>query len=177
LGDFAGAIASYSQSIAINSTNFYPYYYRSTAELRQGDLDAALKDATRAIELNPADDTVYNDRGWVEFMSSNFPAAIADATRSIQLNTTNGKAYGTRGWAKYGSGDTTGAIEDCKTAISLFKSDSVETGYDQGLLAYIDGDYAKAIATWEDVLKNEPSLKSELQPWIDKAKAKLPAGP
>jgi len=147
------------------------------AEIKQGNLDAALKDATRSIELNPTNSTVYNGRGWVEFLKSDFPAAIADANRSIQLNPTYGNAYGTRGWARYGSGDATGAIEDCKTAISLMKPDSVGVGCDQGMIAYINGDYAKALAAWEDVLKKEPSLKSELQPWIEKARAKLPAGP
>ncbi len=41
------------------------------------------------------------------------------------------------------------------------------------MLDFIAGDYEKAIADWQKVIQKDASLKSELQPWIEKAQAKL----
>jgi lipopolysaccharide biosynthesis regulator YciM len=41
------------------------------------------------------------------------------------------------------------------------------------LLNFINDDYEKAIASWENVIVQDATLKQELQPWIEKAKAKL----
>jgi tetratricopeptide (TPR) repeat protein len=121
----------------------------------------------------PEDALVYNDRGWAKFQKQDFPAAVDDATHSIQINSTNGYAYGTRGWARYGSGNVVGAVEDCKKAIELSKPDSSETAYDQGLLDFVNGDYEKAVASWQKVIAQDPTLKLGLQSWIEKAQAKL----
>jgi uncharacterized HAD superfamily protein len=48
--------------------------------------------------------------------------------------------------------------------------------YDEGLIDFINGDYEKAAASWEKVVQYDVTLKHELQPWIEKAKAKLQTG-
>jgi lipopolysaccharide biosynthesis regulator YciM len=37
----------------------------------------------------------------------------------------------------------------------------------------INGDYEKAVASWKKVIQQDGMLKLELQPWIEKAQAKL----
>jgi lipopolysaccharide biosynthesis regulator YciM len=38
---------------------------------------------------------------------------------------------------------------------------------------FINGDYEKAITSWEKVIHQDATRKQELQPWIEKAHAKL----
>ena len=167
------AIADYSRAIELNPTDATAYFDREVAKRKKGDWDGAIADANKAIEFNPNYALAYNDRGWAEFQKNDFNTAIADATHSIQLDSTNGYAYGTRGWARYGKGDVAGAVEDCKKAIELSRPNSSEVYCDQGLLNFINDDYEKAIASWEKAIVQDAALKQELQPWLDKAKAKL----
>lgn len=167
------AILDYRRAIELEPTNSILYGNCAILENEQSNFDAAMSDYSKAIDLNPNSSEAYNERGWSEFQQNNFDAAIADATHSIQLNSTNGKAYGTLGWACYGKGDTVSAIEHCRKAIDLSGPNSLEADYDQGLLNFINGDYAKAIDNWSKIIVQYPSLKREIQPWIENAQMKL----
>ena len=123
--------------------------------------------------MNPTNPITYNMRGWVEFQKGDFDSAITDAAQAIQLDPQYGYAYGTRGWARYGKGDTSGAVEDCQTAMKFYPNNSMERLYDQGLLDFIAGNYEKAITNWQAAIQQDGGIKSELQPWIAKARAKL----
>lgn len=173
LNKLDAAIEDYGKAIELDPTNAILYCDREIAKRKKGDWDGAIADANKAIEFNPKYELAFNNRGWAEFQKNDFDAAIADATHSIQLNSTNGYAYGTRGWARYGKGDVVGAVEDCKKAIELSEPNSSEFYHDQGLLDFINGDYEKAIASWEKVIAQDAALKQELQPWIEKAQIKL----
>ena len=175
-GDFEGAIASFNKSIELNPTNYHPFIYRAFVETKQGKFQDAINDLNQTVKLNPKNYVAYNDIGWNEFQLKNYDAAITYASMAIQLNSTNGPAFGTRGWARYGKGDIAGAIEDCTKAISFYKEDSFEYGYDHGMLDFINGNYDKAITAWENVLQKDPTLKLELEPWIERAKAKQAVG-
>jgi lipopolysaccharide biosynthesis regulator YciM len=41
------------------------------------------------------------------------------------------------------------------------------------MLDFIAGNYNEAINDWNKIIQQDASIKSELQPWIDKAQAKL----
>jgi tetratricopeptide (TPR) repeat protein len=107
-----------------------------------------------------------------EYLKGDFDGAISDATHAIQLDPKDGHAYGTRGWARYGKGDLAGALEDCKKAVELFSKDPVSSAYDQGMVDFINGENQKAIDSWQSAIQRAASLKRELQPWIEKAKAR-----
>jgi tetratricopeptide (TPR) repeat protein len=170
----ADAIADYNQMIRFDPNHANNYLLRSSAKRKLGDLDGAIADASKAIELNPTNARAYNDQGWTEFRKNNYSAAITDATHSIELNPVSGDAFGTRGWTRYGQGDVVGAIEDCKRAVALHPPGSPLVDFDGGMLAYINHDYAKAIATWKNVIAQDASYVSDLQPWINNAQMKLP---
>jgi tetratricopeptide (TPR) repeat protein len=140
---------------------------------QKGDLVTAMADINKAIELDPTNANAYNGRGWVEFIKKDFDSSISDANHAIQLDPQNGDAFGTRGWARYCKGDVPGAVEDCKAAVKFHQPNSTEYFFDQGMLDFIAGDYEKAIVGWQKAIHLNASLKSELQPWIDKAQAKL----
>ena len=42
---------------------------------------------------------------------------------------------------------------------------------DQGMIDFINGDYEKAVTSWEKVIQTDATAKREIQPWIEKAKA------
>ena len=139
----------------------------------QRQFEAALADFNKAIELNPTNAPAYNNRGWTEFLKGDFHSSIDDATHAIQLNPNDGIPYGTRGWARYSQGDNAGAIEDCTKATQLEKSGSAPFLGDQGLLDFIAKNYEKAVADWQKAIQQDPNFKQELEPWIEKAQAKL----
>lgn len=184
--DWNGAIADFTHVIQLDPRDAGAYVNRGKAErmlmrydnrgdieIKKGDWNEAIADFSKNIELNPTNAIAYNNRGWAEFQKNNFDFAIADATHAIQLNLTNGYAYGTRGWAEYGKGDVVKSLEDCKKAAELFAPDSKQATYEQGLIDFINGDYEKAVAAWKKVIQQDGTLKRELQPWIEKAQAKL----
>jgi tetratricopeptide (TPR) repeat protein len=171
--DLDGAIADYGNAIQIDPKYAPAYENRGLAESKKGNLEAAIADCAKALELNPTNAAAYNNRGWAEFQKNDFDSAIADATHAIHLNSTNGYAFGTRGLAQYGKGDIANALDDCKKAVELFGADSKEASYDQGLIDFINGDYEKAIASWEKVIQQDNTSKRELQPWIEKAQSKF----
>ena len=109
----------------------------------------------------------------MKYQKKDYDGAVADATQAISLDSKHPSGYGTRAWARYSKGDIAGAAEDCKKAVELFKADSALGAYNQGLLDFINADYEKAIASWESSIRQDATWKPELQPWIEKAKAKL----
>ena len=105
-------------------------------------------------------------------MKRDFDSAISDATRAISLESKTGYFYGTRGWSRYGKGDVAGALEDCKKAVELEGVNSLDAAGDQEMIDFIKGDYKKAVESWQRAIQHDASVQRELQPWIEKAKAK-----
>lgn len=52
-GDYAKAVALYSDALQLDPTNHILYSNRSAALVKMGQFTQALQDATRARELNP----------------------------------------------------------------------------------------------------------------------------
>jgi tetratricopeptide (TPR) repeat protein len=115
----------------------------------------------------------YNNRGWCAYFKGDYDSTISDTTRAIELDPTSGDAYGTRGWARYAKGDKSGALADCKKAVELEGAGTPDAAGDEGMLEFIQGDYQKAVTCWEAAIQNDPSIKNLIEPWIDKARAKL----
>jgi outer membrane protein assembly factor BamD (BamD/ComL family) len=104
------------------------------------------------------------EKGLREEKAENWTAAAADFSEVIKREPGNGPAYVDR---------AIGATEDCKKAVKLFQPEATGDLYDQGMLDFISGDYEKAIADWQKVIQQDAAIKTELQPWIDKAQSKL----
>jgi tetratricopeptide (TPR) repeat protein len=171
-GDLEGAIADYSRVIVLEPRRAAAHVGRGVAKQKLGDLDGAIRDFSQSLRINPNDAKACNNRGWARLQQKDFNGAMADATRAVALDSTNGYAYGTRAWARYGKGDTVGAAGDCKMAVKLLSPGSFASFYNQGLLDFINGDSAKAVACWKSALEKDPTLTRELQPWIEKAQAR-----
>jgi tetratricopeptide (TPR) repeat protein len=162
----------FDRAIALNPKNVHALINRGSAKTHQGHWDEAIKDYEQVIQLQPTNATVFNNLGWAKFQEGDFDGAIAAATAAIQINSTNAYGYGTRGWARYGKGDAAGALTDCKTAIILNGTNVFLTAYDQGLIDFINSDFAQATASWQKVVEHDSRLNLELKPWIEKARMK-----
>ena len=172
MGAWDAAIGDLNKCMNLTPRDERLYYARARAKLKKSDLYGAIVDCTKAIDINSNYFNAYNERGWSECLNNDFTGAIKDATHAIELNPKYGYAYGTRGWASYGNGDLVGAVEDCKKAVNLLGADSLIANVDQGMIYFINGEYQLAINCWQKYLAKDPFMQPELQPWIEKAKAR-----
>jgi tetratricopeptide (TPR) repeat protein/membrane associated rhomboid family serine protease len=171
-GDFDGAIADYTKVIELKPDLAANYLNRGLAMQAKDNFEGAIADFTEAIELKPGYFYAYNNRGVAKQAKGDLDGAIADCTKAIQLNSTFGYAYGSRGWARYGKGEITPALEDFKKAVELQDRKSSAASEDQGMIDFINGDYGKAVASWEAAVQKDGLTMRKLQPWIEKAEAK-----
>jgi len=126
LGDNQGAIADYSQAIAIKPQYTQAYLNRGYIKDALGDKQGASADYSQAIAdysldiaIHPRDAIAYARRGNAKTGLGDMQGAIADYTKAIVINTEFAPAYGLRGEAKHILGDYQGAIADYSQVISI----------------------------------------------------------
>lgn len=117
--NYDGAIADYTQAIALDPKNAMAYHNRGYAKRDKGDNDGAIADYTQVIALDPKFVTAYNNRGGSKGAKGDNDGAIADYTQAIALDPKNAMIYNNRGNAKQEKGDNDGAIADYTQAIAV----------------------------------------------------------
>jgi tetratricopeptide (TPR) repeat protein len=86
--DYAGAIAKYSEAIALDpgaSTSVIFYSNRSAAHLSAGDARAALADASKCIELKPSWSKGYSCKGAAHHALRDYKAAYDAYRRGLAV--------------------------------------------------------------------------------------------
>ena len=154
-------------------------------KFNQGDLAGADADLAAAIRFYSHGNAWHwhASRAWIRVFQNKFDAAIAEANLGIQSAPGEfGLNYQARAWARFGRGDVAGTIEDCNKVLAIWgkspKPPNTSVLTTEGLLAYINGDYEKAVVCWRKVVDIDYWSKPEqdyLQGWIEKANARLPA--
>ncbi|WP_255014733.1 tetratricopeptide repeat-containing serine protease family protein [Cyanobium sp. BA20m-p-22] len=119
LGDKQGAIADYSQAIAINPQLAQAYNNRGNIKRDLGDKQGAIADYNQAIAINPQHFKAYYNRGNAKDDLGDKQGAIADYNQAIAINPQHANAWGARGLAKLQLGDRYGACEDTRKSASL----------------------------------------------------------
>jgi len=152
LGDKQGAIADYSQAIAINPQYYQAYINRGNDRSALGDKQGAIADYNQAIAIYPQEAKPYNNRGIAKSDLGDKQGAIADYNKAIAINPQDAFAYNNRGYAKYDLQDNQGAISDLNQALLIAPqyataylnrgNTKLALGDKQGAIA----DYSKAIA-------------------------------
>ncbi len=115
------AVADYSESIKLDSTESSTIGSRGDEYRLLGKYDLALADFDRAIELDPESAFYYMQRGWVkdEFLG-NHADGLADYTTAIELDSSLAYAYLYRGRAyKKSFNDKVRANLDFRQVITL----------------------------------------------------------
>src|SRR6266508_1755275 len=78
--DLNGAIADYTQALALQPNSADAYLGRGLAYYARGDMDGAIADFTQALALRPAAANIYNNRGLAYYDKGDREQAIADYT-------------------------------------------------------------------------------------------------
>jgi len=126
----------------------------------------------KAIQLKPDYALAYNNLGFTKKDKGDLDGAMIAFNKAIELKPDGAEAYINRSWVRYEQGDSTGAFEDSKKALALTTVNSLVGIQSQGMIYFINMDYQKAIASWEQAILLYASSKQSLQPWIEKAKTK-----
>jgi tetratricopeptide (TPR) repeat protein/tRNA A-37 threonylcarbamoyl transferase component Bud32 len=155
MGDFAAAIADYSEAIRIDPELASVYNNRGNAEASLGNHDAAIADYSEAIRIDPGDATAYNNRASSQDSLGNYEAAIADYSQAIRVDPDFAIAYKNRGTARYSHGEYEAAIADYSEAIRV--NPEYTLAYNQRGIAHESlGNYEAAIADYSEAIRTDP---------------------
>ncbi len=142
------------------------YSSRGLVHVDRGDVARALVDFDEALRREPEDASFHNNRAWALVVAGRAQESLASADRAVELNPRNPYALGTRCWARADVGDTAGALEDCRASLAL----DAEQLLNVGMLQWLLGKPAEALATWERALKVAPNERRALEPWMERAR-------
>lgn len=154
-GDKTGAIADYTEAIAINSSDAETYYKRANARYDMGAREQAIEDYTQAIKVNPSHTKAIYNRALARRDTGDKRGAVADFTEVLRLNPSDGESYYQRGLAYYDLSDYRTAISDYNQAIRLNPNDA--TAYsNRGLARSASGDKTGAMADFTQAIQMSP---------------------
>ncbi|MGB3263605.1 MAG: tetratricopeptide repeat protein [Microcoleus sp.] len=158
-GDKTGAIADYTQAIAMNAGDAETFYRRANARYDTGATAQAIQDYTEAIKVDPSHAKAIYNRGLARLETGDKRGAAEDFTQVLRLSPSDGDAYYQRGLAYYDLADYRTAIEDYTQAIRLNPKDA--TAYsNRGLARSASGDKAGAMADFTQAIQISPKQAS-----------------
>ena len=167
------AIDDCNRAIEMKPLNAQAYYIRGIARQAKGDTTVAVADFSKAIELSPNFAAAFNGRAWMLALQGELGRALQDATKAVRLSPRSAEVYDTRGWIRFMNGDLAEAKVDCEHAVKL-EPRSAAAHASRGLLHYMAQEYDQAVTEWTQAIKLVPPLKTDLGPWIDKARQSQP---
>ncbi len=85
LGDYTGAIISFTKAIEVHPMDAYVWYNRAMAKNMIGEYEDALNDFGTSIALNPAYGKVWFNRGLTKMYLTQYDGAIFDLTHAIKI--------------------------------------------------------------------------------------------
>jgi tetratricopeptide (TPR) repeat protein len=154
-GDWNGAIADFTQVLAIDPQSSIAFNARGAARRSKGDLDGAIMDYTQALAVDPQMADAYVGRGNAKAAKNDLDGAIADFTQAMQINPALAAAYDGRGNAKTAKNDLDGAIADFTQAIAI-DPDSASAYSDRGFARQANGNLDGAISDYTQALALKP---------------------
>lgn len=117
-----GALADYSQAIALAPTEPDPYLNRGAVFEALGEWEKAMGDYNQVLQINPDDPAAYNNRGNAEAGKGEWELAIADYQAAITLQPSFSLAYGNYALALYQTDDTDKSIQIMKSLVRKYPS-------------------------------------------------------
>ncbi len=156
-GDWDGAIADFTQVLAIDSKVIVAYYNRGQARQSKGDFDAAIADFTQALVLDPKMVLAYYSRGQAKIARNDLGGAIADFNQALALDPKLAEVYYSRGNARTTRNDLNGAIADYTQALGLAPNQA-NAYSNRGFARQSKGDLDGAIADYTQALAINPQI-------------------
>jgi len=154
-GDFAGAVADFTEVIRRRPDDLMAYLSRALARSRTGDLQGAISDYTQVIRIDPNLAVAYNNRGSVRIRAGDIDGAIADYDQVIKIDPNTMGIYVNRANARLSKGDVAGALEDYNSAIKTNPKDA-DAYCSRANLRYAQGNYTGALADWTTAIRVNP---------------------
>lgn len=155
-GEWAEAIADYSEFLRLNPKNSEAYKNRGHAFCQEGEYDEAIVDFTKVIQLNPQDSNAHCKRGFAQFKKGHFLKAIDDYNQAIRLDPQDAEAYCNLGLVYFEKRDYERAVANLKTAIR-FNSNHAEAYYRLGLVYAKTGKTHRAITNFTEAIRLNPN--------------------
>lgn len=169
-GRFDEALTDLDAALALAPEQAALYSTRGLIHVDRGDVVRALADLDESVRREPEDASLHNNRAWALVVSGRSQEALASADRAVALDPRSAYALSTRCWARAELGDTAGALEDCRKSLELDEKQLL----DAGMLQWLQGKPAEALATWERALKESPHERRVLEPWMERARRANP---
>ncbi|MEG3904041.1 TerD family protein [Microcoleus sp. B4-C5] len=119
-GDVPGAIANFTQALALNPNIPQAYLGLGIATGQQGNKQQAIYNYDRALQFNPNLAEAYFGRGQAYYELGNKQKAIGDYEEAIRVNPNYGLAYLERGAIRCMLGTKSPAVADFQQAGELF---------------------------------------------------------
>ncbi|MEG4987635.1 TerD family protein [Microcoleus sp. BR0-C5] len=119
-GDVPGAIANFTQALALNPNIPQAYLGLGIATGQQGNKQQAIYNYDRALQFNPNLAEAYFGRGQAYYELGNKQKAIGDYEQAIRVNPNYGLAYLERGAIRCMLGTKSPAVSDFQQAGELF---------------------------------------------------------
>jgi membrane associated rhomboid family serine protease/Flp pilus assembly protein TadD len=94
-------------------------------------------------------------------------AAVAEATRALVLAPELSQGFSVRCWALVDLGQPVRALPDCKRGWELDQRNAED---DLGMVYFLEGNPAEALAHWESVLRLYPGDALRLEPYLGRAR-------
>jgi tetratricopeptide (TPR) repeat protein len=117
--NYAEAIANYTKTIELDSTDRAAYNNRGRAFEQLNRLDEAFADFTKVIEIDPTDRNGYHNRGVIYYKKREYQKAVEDYTRAIDIDPNFREAYTHRADAYQMLGERSLAENDRQKAREL----------------------------------------------------------
>ena len=168
--DVEGALAIYTEGIAVKPDDADLYGYRGVAKERKGDLDGALADYCKTIELAPEKASPYVHRGIVRKTKGDFEGALTDFSKAINLHPNYPKAYYQRALVNQIKRDFDVALADYDKAIEL-NPRYAAAYHSRGCLRYDSRQFREAAADFRKACDLRPiRLPHHSRLWLVQAK-------
>lgn len=156
-GDADGAIADFTEALALDPGLGAAYYQRGLAHYSQEEWDGALADFGQAIRLDPNDAAAYRGRGYAYSRMGQNSRAFAEFDEAIRIDPNDAENYYARGNLHIDLGDFGSAIADLTEAIRL-KPDYMLAYYERGNARAFDGDDEGALPDFGKAIELDPSF-------------------
>jgi tetratricopeptide (TPR) repeat protein len=163
--DFDGAVTAYQRRIEVNGNNAEAHRQLGEIYFLQGRNDEALAEFSVAVWLDPTDARAHAGAGQVYGRSSRYADAIAALQRALALDATLREARYALGTALMRAGRADDGRRELETFARLqaeaeangqleFQLDALRR---QASKALLSGDYAAAVARFEEALRVDPA--------------------
>ncbi len=159
LGQWAEAIACYTETIRLDTRSSVAFNNRGLVLQKLGHLDKAIADFSAAVRLEPRFAVAYFNRGAAHYADDNLDKAIDDYTEALGIDAKFARACNNRGYAFLDKDDLNRALADFDRAIDLEPAFAAAHN-NRGLVHIRRNQFAAAVVSFTEAIRLDAKLAS-----------------